>query len=117
MSYSETLMDHFTEPRNQGPMADADRIGTAGSPGRGPFLVVYLKLAGDEVAAASFQTYGCGATIAAGSVLTELIEGQPIARCLALTADDIINALDGVPATKLHAPDLAVRALRLALTH
>jgi nitrogen fixation NifU-like protein len=115
MSYSETLMDHFASPRNAGALADPDRVGRAGSPGRGPFLILYLRLDGGRVAEARFQTYGCGATIASGSALTELITGRDVGECLALTTDGLIEALDGVPPTKLHGPALAIAALRDAL--
>jgi nitrogen fixation NifU-like protein len=115
MSYSETLMDHFSSPRNQGLMPDPDRVGRAGSPGRGPFLILYLRLGGGRVSEARFQTYGCGATIASGSALTEAITGREVGECLRLTAQDLIDALDGMPPTKLHAPELAIVALRDAL--
>lgn len=113
--YSDTLMDHYASPRNSGPMESPDVVGHAGTPGQGPFMILYLRLAEDIVAGSRFQTYGCGATIASGSVLTELIESRPIAECLALTPADVIAALDGVPADKLHGPALAIGALRNAL--
>ena len=70
---------------------------------------------GDKILAAKFQTYGCGPTIACGSVLTELITGRSISDCLELTPQSLIDALDGVPADKLHSPALAIAALRDAL--
>ena len=113
--YSETLMEHFSSPSNSGPMASPDLVGHAGRPGSGPFLILYLRMDGGTVAGSSFQTYGCGPTIASGSVLTEMISGRDAAGCLALTHEDIIEALDGVPADKLHGPALAIAALRDAL--
>ncbi|MDR3637365.1 MAG: iron-sulfur cluster assembly scaffold protein [Isosphaeraceae bacterium] len=113
--YSDTFMDHFTSPRNSGPMEAPDVVGHVGTPGRGPYFIIALRLGGSAVSEARFQTYGCGATIAAGSVLTEMVRQRPIAECLALTADDVIAALDGVPANKLHGPALAIQALRVAL--
>jgi len=113
--YSDTLMDHFSSPRNSGPMETPDAVGHAGTPGRGPFLILYLRLDGETIADARFQTYGCGATIACGSMLTELIKRRAIPDCLALTTEDLINALDGIPADKLHSPALAIGALRNAL--
>ena len=71
-----------------------------------------LRLEGDRVAAARFHTYGCGATIAAGSMLTELILGRTVAECRAVTADALAAALGGFPPDKLHCPELAVAALR-----
>lgn len=113
--YSETLMDHFTAPRNSGPLEAPDATGHAGTPGRGPFLILYLRIEDARVAAARFQTYGCGSTIACGSMLTELITGRSIADCLHLTIETLIEALDGVPPEKLHSPALAIAALRDAL--
>jgi nitrogen fixation protein NifU and related proteins len=113
--YSDTLMDHFSSPRNSGPMESPDVVGHAGTPGRGPFLILYFRLHGETLADARFQTYGRGATIACGSMLTDLIKRRSIADCLALTAEDLIKALDGIPADKLHSPALAIGALRNAL--
>ena len=113
--FSETLTEHVLAPRNTGAMEDADLTGHAGTPGRGAFLILFLKLQGDRIAAAKYQTYGCGPTIAAGSMLTELIVSRTLDECRKLTADDLIAALDGVPPDKLHCPALAIGALRDAL--
>jgi len=113
--FSETLMDHFTFPRNSGTLKAPDRVGLAGQPGQGPFMVLHLKLDGQTVAAARFQTYGCGASIAAGSMLTELIIGRTVSDCRTLTAERLSEALGGFPPDKQHCPILAVAALRHAL--
>jgi nitrogen fixation protein NifU and related proteins len=113
--YSDMLMDHFTAPRNSGRLESPDVTGHAGTPGRGPFLILYLRIAGNDVVAAKFHTFGCGPTIACGSVLTELIIGKSLANCAELTADTLIEMLDGVPADKRHCPALAIAALRDAL--
>jgi nitrogen fixation protein NifU and related proteins len=113
--YSETLMDHFTAPRNSGALDSPDLTGHAGIPGRGPFLILYLQIQGDQILASKFQTYGCGPTIACGSVLTELITGRTVSECLELTSQTLIDALDGIPHDKLHSPALAIAALRDAL--
>jgi nitrogen fixation NifU-like protein len=113
--YSDTLMDHFTSPRNSGPMESPDLVGHAGTPGRGPFLILYLRMDGETVARASYQTMGCGPTIASGSVLTGAIAGRTATECLGLTHQYLVEALDGVPADKLHGPLLAIAALRDAL--
>lgn len=114
-TYSDALMDHFSSPRNSGPMEDPDLVGRAGAPGKGPFMAVFIKLAGEGVGAARFQTYGCGVSIAAGSALTEMIIGRAVRDCLGLTAQDVVDALDGVPPDKAHCPVLAIAALRDAL--
>jgi len=114
--YSEILTEHVMSPRNSGVLEDPDLTGHAGTPGRGAFMVLFLKLEGDRIAAAKYQTYGCGPTIASGSMLTEMIIGRTIAGCRQLTVEDLIQALDGVPPDKLHCPALAIGALRGAVS-
>ncbi len=114
--YSETMMDHVLAPRNGGVMEDADLIGHAGAPGRGAFMILFLKLRDNRIAAAKYHTVGCGPTIACGSMLTELIAGRTIAECRELTTERLIEALDGVPPDKLHCPALAIAALEDALS-
>lgn len=112
--FSAILMEHFQEPRNQGRMDSADRTGHASISG-GATFVVYLRIEGDRVSEAAFESFGCGVTTASGSMLTELIEGRSIAECLAITADDLSVALGGVPPDKKHCPMVAVAALHNAL--
>lgn len=106
--FSETVMDHFLSPRNAGPMNSPDLIGVAGTPGRGRHMVLHLKIADDRIIQATFQCHGCGATIAAGSMLTEMITGERIDRCRSLTAGDVVEALDGLPSDKRHCAGFAV---------
>jgi nitrogen fixation protein NifU and related proteins len=113
--FSETLMDHVTAPRNTGVMENPDFTGMAGSPGRGAFLVLCLRVRDGRIAEAKFQTYGCGPSIAAGSMLTEMIVGRTLDECREVTAEQLIEALDGVPPDKLHCPALAIGALRNAI--
>jgi NifU-like protein involved in Fe-S cluster formation len=108
-------MDHVLAPRNTGVIDNPDLTGHAGTPGRGPFLILFLKLDHDRIAAAKYHTYGCGPTIASGSMLTELIVGRTIAERGGLTTEDLIAALDGVPPDKLHGLALAIPALHDAL--
>ncbi len=114
--YSETLTEHVMAPRNGGVMDAPDLTGHAGAPGRGAFLILFLKVRGGRIAAAKYHTHGCGPTIASGSMLTELIVRRTIAECRELTVEDRIEALDGVPPDKLHCPVLAIGALRDALS-
>jgi nitrogen fixation NifU-like protein len=113
--YSEILMDHFMSPRNNGPMESPDSIGLVGTPGNGPFLVLCVRVNDGVIKEAKYQTYGCGATIACGSMLTQMIVGRSIDECLKLTQDQLIKALDGIPPDKLHSPALAMGALQAAL--
>ena len=115
--YSETRMDHVLSPRNGGVMENPDLTGHAGTPGRGAFLILFLSVAEGRIAAAKYHTVGCGPTIACGSMLSELVVGRSIEDCRELTAEDSIEALDGVPPDKLHCPAMAIAALRDALSH
>ncbi len=114
--YSETLTEHVMTPRNGGVRDAPDLTGHAGAPGRGPFLILFLKANDGRIAAAKYHTIGCGPTIASGSMLTEMIVGRTIEECRRLTVEDLIQALDGVPPDRLHCPVLAIGALRDALS-
>jgi nitrogen fixation NifU-like protein len=113
--FSRLLMEHFSSPRNQGAMESPDHIGLVGTPGNGPFMLLCLRMEGNRVVGAKFQTYGCGASIASGSMLTQMIAGLSVEECLALAAEDLTEALGGVPPHKLHCPAMAIGALRNAL--
>ena len=113
--FSDTLMDHFNSPRNSGRMDNPDLVGLAGIPGQGPFVVLHLRLDDASIIESRFQTHGCGVSIACGSMLTELITQRTISECLQLTPEQLSEALDGIPATKLHCPALAIAALKDAL--
>jgi len=104
------------DPRNAGVMDNPDLTGHAGVPGRGAFMILFLKVRDGRIAAAKYHTVGCGPTIASGSMLTELIVGQTIDKCRELTTVQLIEALDGVPPDKLHCPALAIGALQDALS-
>ena len=110
------MTDHVLSPRNGGVMEYPDLTGHAGTPGRGAFLILYLRVEESRIAAAKYHTVGCGPTIACGSMLSELVVGRSIDDCRELTAEDLIEALDGVPPDKLHCPALAIAALRDALS-
>jgi NifU-like protein involved in Fe-S cluster formation len=114
--FSDTLTEHVMAPRNGGAIENPDLTGHAGAPGRGAFLILYLNVRDERIAAAKYHTVGCGPTIASGSMLTEMIIGRPIEQCRRLTTEDLVMALDGVPPDKLHCPALAIGALHDALS-
>ncbi len=89
--YSDTLTDHVLAPRNGGTIRNADLIGHAGAPGRGAFMIIYLRLDKDRVAEAKYHTVGCGPTIASGSMLTEMIVGKTIDECREITSEQLIE--------------------------
>lgn len=113
--YSSTLMDHFEAPRNAGRMPEPDAVGHADVAGRAPKITICLKLCGEHVERATFQSFGCGASIAAGSVLTEMVPGKTVDQCRLLSPQDVENALDGLPANKRFCAALSIMALNDAL--
>lgn len=113
--FSETLMDYFQAPRNQGRMDDPDCVGTAGIPGQGRYIQLFLKVSQGRVARMQFDSYGCGVTVAVCSVLTEMVEGKTKEECTSMRPDDIADALDGIPSHKMDCAHFAVVALKNAL--
>lgn len=113
--YSETVLDHFYNPRNAYRMERPDATGKAGEPGRGPFMLIYLRFENERIKAASYQTYGCGPAIAAGSLLTEKVTGVTREEARHWDEAAITEALGGLPPEKRHCSALAAEALRMAL--
>lgn len=115
MLYSEKVMDHFMKPRNVGVMEDADGIGEVGNAKCGDIMKIYLKIEGDIITDVKFNTFGCGSAIASSSMATEMIKGKPLTDALALTNKAVAEALDGLPAHKLHCSVLAEEAVKAAV--
>ena len=113
--YSEKVMDHFRHPRNVGSMEDADGIGEVGNAKCGDIMKIYLKIDNDIVTDVKFETFGCGSAIASSSMATELIKGKPLSEVLQLTNKAVTEALDGLPAHKLHCSVLAEEAIQAAI--
>ena len=113
--YSEKLMDHFRNPRNIGVIEDADGIGEVGNAKCGDIMKIYLKIENDIITDVKFETFGCGSAIASSSMATELIKGKPVGEALSLTNKAVVEALDGLPAHKLHCSVLAEEAIKAAL--
>ncbi len=116
MLYSEKVMDHFQNPRNVGKMDDADGIGEVDNAKCGDIMKMYIKV--DEngiITDVKFNTFGCGSAIASSSMATEMIKGKPISEALKLSNKAVVEALDGLPAHKLHCSVLAEEAVRAAV--
>lgn len=113
--YSETVMDHFRNPRNVGVMEDADGVGEVGNVQCGDIMKIYLKIKEGIISDVKFETFGCGSAIASSSMATEMIKGRPVAEAMALTNRAVAEALDGLPAHKLHCSVLAEEAIKKAL--
>lgn len=113
--YSEKVMDHFRNPRNIGVIENADGIGEVGNAKCGDIMKIYLKIENDMIADAKFETFGCASAIASSSMATELIIGKPVSEALTLTNQAVVEALDGLPAHKVHCSVLAEEAVKNAL--
>lgn len=115
MLYSEKVMDHFRHPRNVGILEDADGVGEVGNAKCGDIMKIYLKIDHDTVTDVKFETFGCGSAIASSSMATEMIKGKPVSQAMELTNRAVVEALDGLPAHKLHCSVLAEEAVKAAL--
>ncbi len=113
--YTEKVMDHYRNPRNVGTIDDADLIGEAGSLACGDSLKLFIKLDGDKVVDAKFQTFGCGSAVAASSILTEMIIGRTLDEVKKITNKDIATELGGLPPEKMHCSVMGREALEDAL--
>ncbi|MCC8015969.1 MAG: Fe-S cluster assembly scaffold protein NifU [Clostridiales bacterium] len=115
MLYSEKVMDHFEHPRNVGKMEDADGIGEVGNAVCGDIMRMYIKVKDNIITDASFITFGCGSAIATSSMATEMIKGHSVDEALELSNRAVVEALDGLPAHKIHCSVLAEEAVKAAV--
>lgn len=115
MLYSEKVMDHFSHPRNVGVIENADGVGEVGNAKCGDIMRIYLKISDGVIDDVKFETFGCGSAIASSSMATEMIKGKPLSDALSLTNKAVAQALDGLPAHKLHCSVLAEEAVKSAI--
>ena len=113
--YTETVMDHFMNPRNVGEIPDADGVGEVGNAKCGDIMKMYLKIKDDKIEDVKFETFGCGSAIASSSMATEMIKGKTLEEATAVTNKQVVEALGGLPAHKLHCSVLAEEAVRAAV--
>ena len=113
--YSEKVMEHFRNPRNVGVIEDANGIGEVGNAKCGDIMKMYLKIEDDVIRDVKFETFGCGSAIASSSMATELIKGKPVSEAEKLTNQAVAEALDGLPAYKMHCSVLAEEAIHAAV--
>lgn len=113
--YSDIVMDHFMHPRNVGEIPDADGVGQVGNAKCGDIMKMYLKIKDNVIQDVKFETFGCGSAIASSSMATELIKGKTIEEALAVTNKQVVDALGGLPAYKLHCSVLAEESIKAAV--
>ena len=113
--YSEVVMDHFMHPRNVGVIENADGVGEVGNAKCGDIMKIYLKIENDIIVDVKIETFGCGSAIASSSMATEMIKGKSIAEAMTLTNKAVAEALEGLPAAKMHCSVLAEEAIKNAL--
>lgn len=117
MGYSEKVMEHFAHPHNVGVLEDANGVGEVGNAKCGDIMKMYLKIEDGIIQDVKFQTFGCASAIATSSIATDLIKGQPIDEALKLTNQAVVEALDGLPAVKVHCSVLAEQAIKAAVAN
>ncbi len=113
--YSDKVMDHFKNPRNVGDMENPSGLGKAENPVCGDMMELYIMVEKGRVVDAKFKTYGCGAAIAASSMVTEMLKGKTIDEALDISNKAVADALGGLPRAKMHCSVLAEDAIRAAI--
>lgn len=113
--YSDIVMDHFMHPRNVGEIPDADGVGQVGNAKCGDIMKMYLKIKDNVIQDVKFETFGCGSAIASSSMATEMIKGKTVDEALAVTNRQVVDALGGLPAHKLHCSVLAEESIKSAI--
>jgi nitrogen fixation NifU-like protein len=113
--YSETVMNHFSNPRNVGEIKDADGIGEVGNPVCGDMMSFYIKVEDDRIVDVKFKTFGCVAAISVSSMVSEMAIGKTIQEAKLITNKDVAEALEGLPKEKLHCSNLGAEALSKAI--
>lgn len=113
--YNDIVMDHFSDPRNLGEILDADAIGQITNTADGDYITIYIKVMDNRITDIKFKTFGCGAAIAASSMLTELAIGKTLDEAMNITNDNVNEALGGLPEQKLKCSNNAASALHDAV--
>ena len=116
MLYSDKVLEHFASPHNVGEIPDANGVGEVGNAKCGDIMKMYLKIQNGVIEDAKFKTFGCGAAIATSSMATDMINGSTVEDALKLSNQAVVDALDGLPASKIHCSVLAEQAVKAALT-
>ena len=115
MQYSEKVMEHFTNPRNVGELADANGVGEVGNAKCGDIMKIYLKIEDNIIKDVTFKTFGCGSAIASSSIATEMIKGKTVEEAWNISNKAVAEALEGLPPVKMHCSVLAEEAIHKAI--
>ncbi len=115
MQYTKKVIEHFRKPHNQGTIKNADAVGEAGNAACGDVMKIYLNIEKNKIKDIKFETLGCAAAIAVSSSLTDIAKGKTLEKALKLEKDDIVKALGGLPAPKIHCSMLGIDALKKAI--
>lgn len=113
--YSDKVMDHFANPRNVGEIPDANGVAQVGNPKCGDIMKMYLKVEDNIIKDVKFKTFGCAGAISTSSIATEMIKGKTLEEAERLTNKAVVEALDGLPAAKIHCSVLAEQAIKSAI--
>jgi nitrogen fixation NifU-like protein len=113
--YNDIVMDHFSDPRNAGEISDADAIGETGNPVDGDKIKIYIKVRNNLLVDIKFKTFGCGAAIAASSMVTIIAINKTLDEALNIQNKDVSDALGGLPVEKLICSNIAADALHNAI--
>jgi len=113
--YSEKVMDHFMNPRNQGEIENPDGVAEVGNPKCGDIMKIFLRVKGDRIEDVKFQTFGCGAAVATSSMATELVKGKTLDEAWDLSNKAVAEALGGLPPVKMHCSVLAEEGIHKAI--
>ena len=113
--YTDTVMEHFSNPRHAGVIEDADGIGEVGNPVCGDLMTFYIKVRDDTIVDVKFQTFGCVAAIAVSDMVSEMAIGKKVGEVQQITNQVVAEALGGLPKNKLHCSNLGAEALELAV--
>jgi nitrogen fixation protein NifU and related proteins len=113
--YTDLVMEHFSNPRNVGEVADADGVGQVGNPVCGDVMRITIKVVDDAIEDAKFKTFGCGAAVATSSMVTEMVMGKTLTEAAEISNRAVAEALGGLPPIKMHCSNLAADALHLAI--
>ena len=113
--YTDTVMDHFMNPRNVGEIENPSGVGEVGNAKCGDIMKMYLDIKDGVIQDVKFETFGCGSAIASSSMATEMIKGKTVEEALAISNKDVVVALGGLPAHNLHCSVLAEEAIKSAV--